>query len=423
MSLRGSRHLKQALHEWVAEGLMSAEAAQTLTQRYALEREAPWYLRAGFILSALGIVLGLCGLLLIISQNWAHLGRTGQSAVGLVPLLAAYGYWLWATYRQQADRAELAAFTASALLGINIFLQGQVYHLPGDWPEGTLLWALGALPVGLYLRSSLVHLGTLLLLFVWQLGYYEHTLFGWLGLATIGCALWALRWIRGWPALLLGLAVGWGFVFRLDSWFGLHQLPVFLLLVLLSWATANLLHYRLSVHDERFRRAGVLLLRLSGLVWLYSATFDDFYPEAVGGFPSVSVPLVVVAGAVAGWGKWPRRLGWLLPSVAVLWLGAWAAVHAAPVGYSGAVGVIAATVANLLLFGWALYYIYLGRQTRSRSAFLGGVLVVLLLALTRYVDLYDDYLVAALLFFVASGVLLGANHYWQRYLAKAEGTS
>ena len=78
-----------------------------------------------------------------------------------------------------------------------------------------------------------------------------------------------------------------------------------------------------------------------------------------------------------------------------------------------AVHLTMAILVNLFLLAVGVRFIMRGLEIRNGQMFYSGVLLLLLLALMRYLNLIGDYLGSALLFMVAGGILFGAARYWK----------
>ena len=69
---------------------------------------------------------------------------------------------------------------------------------------------------------------------------------------------------------------------------------------------------------------------------------------------------------------------------------------------------------NLLALLSAIVLIQEGLKRGLTQYFYSGIVLILLLALMRYLDLFGDYLGAAAMFLVAAAVLYGAARFWRR---------
>lgn len=116
-------------------------------------------------LAAGGLMLA-AGALLFVAAHWAELSPGGRLALLIGTVAAFHLGGAGATPRFAALGSTLHAVGTAALGGL-IFLAGQTFHLETSWPQGFLLWALGAWAGWLLLRDWPQALYTALLTPVW----------------------------------------------------------------------------------------------------------------------------------------------------------------------------------------------------------------------------------------------------------------
>ncbi len=239
---------------------MTSEAATEIRRR--LQAEAGG-IRLPSILGMLGALLLASGVIAFIAANWQLIPRVGKLTGVLVLVAAATGL---AAYfeRRNASRAADAAATAAALIfGAGVALVGQMYHLPADWPAGSVTVGIGAFTLALLLRSD----GALIIAFA--------------------CAL---SWLYG-----------------VQDWRGIGANPWYLLLYLPLLALAL----------GRLNRAVHHMAVLAGAVWLGLVAFNGVFSEArIGGNIAYLLFLSVAftaAGVAAQEGRLPPLVGACLP--------------------------------------------------------------------------------------------------------------
>ena len=149
---------------WTKEGLIGEAQRERILARYPDEAGSG---RMTFILRTLGVIVLFAALLLVISHNWADLGRAGRMAAvtGVLVLLqsVALAYFL----RGRQTGSLLGHLASCAGFGAAIIMTGQVFHLDNHAPDAVLAWALGILPIVLLLRSAALHLLYLVLIAIW----------------------------------------------------------------------------------------------------------------------------------------------------------------------------------------------------------------------------------------------------------------
>lgn len=139
---------------WLAEGQIDADLAQRLRASLRGHDEPERANKLIWILVSIGAVLIGGGLLLFIASQWDQ-----SSPVRRLVLLFGI-YVLTVAGAALADRQRLGItarglwFLSSIAVGVNIFLTGQVFNLPLNYWQGTLLWMIATLAMGWASPSS-----------------------------------------------------------------------------------------------------------------------------------------------------------------------------------------------------------------------------------------------------------------------------
>jgi hypothetical protein len=131
------------LRRWQDAGLIEPTRAAAIREWEAAQ--APTHSLQGpvRIALALGAALLAAGLLLFVSAHWEAMGPGARFGLLLALLLASHGTAIAATPGFPALATALHAL-GTVSLGGGIFLAGQIFHLEAAWPQGLLLWAIGA---------------------------------------------------------------------------------------------------------------------------------------------------------------------------------------------------------------------------------------------------------------------------------------
>lgn len=421
MSLHRSRLFRTELQTWLAEGIVTDEQAALLTDRYQLDAEPDWW-RNGTTM--IGIVAGLLicgGLVLFISENWHMLGIAARMATGLVPWCVAAGMALRAFRRQQDTTFELWSFAFCLLYGVNIFLQAQIFHLGGYYPAALQWWLLGCLPFALlFRRPSFVAL-CLVLLCVWLESSLSFDHGEPLGLLLFGALTWALVRSGGTIAMVMwGISLGWILaavrsMLTTGPWYSDGSAPLF-------WAA-----YALSLFAVAVRYGGSVsvpgwLCRtvswMSGLLIVgiaMGASVIQHHRSSVHGVDMVDHAMMVVAVTASVMVLWRRPVTVHTVMLPVL---VTATYLVSVVQYAVGDGVAVDTfVFNLLLLGYALALITNGFRRTFKTDVMTGIAMLVVLAVLRYVDYFDDYLLAAGIFIVSGIGLFVLNSVWNRRFA------
>lgn len=413
-NFKGSARLKREILSWVEENLITEAQAEKLYQKYELQGEAPWYLRSGFILKGLALLLTGMGILLIISENWQRFNVPTRMSFGLVPLFVAYGLGFKFLYAKKKDAAELAFFFAGIMFGVNIFLQAQIFHISAYYPNGLLWWIIGTLPVALYFRSSLHHLLVQSLYFIWMTRQLEYSQFSpWAPLLFAGM-LYLLYLKPNKLILLATILNSYLLIYNLNSFLAHDALNAFwLIFVAATLLILLLLQLLKSAYEEKYLERIYYAGSLAILFIFYLHTFEEVARAYAGNHVSI-VGFGLLALLAIFWiklEKSPEFMGLLLVVEILLVL------HLTGIFYSGEKGSFGATViifTNLLFFGYAVWYIGYGIHRQVKHLFMTGVLMVVVLAISRYLDLFDNYILTAVIFILSGLFVYFINQYWDR---------
>lgn len=425
MSLRRSTALRDALHEWVNEGLITAESASTITVRYELDREAVWYKSTSFMIGLVASILVTAGLVLLISENWHHLSVPIRMLTGIIPWLAAAILTIRATYYQpqttdhkppttdhKPRTAEAWGFLASLLFGVNIFLQAQIFHLSGYWPTAIMWWAAGSLAMGAVLRSpSIIALSQILAL-IWidnETGYQHFTPTVFAGVALIAAA--SMQRLTRLTATGLIALLCWALY---HAWNGITAPELgfnIVLIYMVLGVLAIALYEWAEPISRRFRTTMVHILSAWTLLMALIASTTDAADDVWlghGDWLTATVALIasglllVVRRDIIAYGL----------SAVVLWTIGWSFLTPDPWLTISVAGL------NLILFGTAVFMLWSGIKHAKKSDFMSALVLVTALAFARFLDYFEDYVLGAVVFMSAGILLFLANTFWNRRYAK-----
>ena len=403
---RYEKRLARDLARWQQQGWIDEQGRQGILQDAAGSRHA--HLSATFAL--LGALLLGMGAITFIAANWQQLNGLTRLLIGLGGLYANTGL-LFVVDRQQPGHWLFHGLVLLLviLFGANIMLIAQTFHINAHWPNGILLWSLGAVVIALLLNSQLAMAAALLLSMLWsgsEALEFKRFILAYPGfLALIGSWIVFRHWslaLRFW-----GLALSW--------WLGIEVLgrydpgPEALQLL---WLTGFILLF-----------SGLLLGRVRGLAWT-APTLIDYGALAVLGmgwllsFPELLnwrhtevdswlgmrlLAGLIVLGLVSQLLRTYSLLQWSawLPILAALVLitPEWFASPWVPVLF------------NLFYFAGLLLLIWqaaMAHDRRMQSIALGFFLLSLL---GRYFDTFWGLLDRSL-FFAGGGLLLIAGGWW-----------
>jgi len=406
------RWLHEQLAAWQSAGLIDSAQAEALAARHPLpEAGRAW---GQIIFSAIGAVVAGLGIVLFFAYNWEAIPKFAKLALVFGAIAAAHGAGIWAG-RRQPHLAEGLHALGTMLFGAGIWLVAQAYHIDEHYPNGLLLWSLGALALAWALPSLAQGLMAALLIGLWA-GFeafeFERGVYWAPVLVALG--LLPLAWLmRSRVLMFFALAALYAVLF-------LSTVPYYEELAVATAYSVGVIYllagYALAA--SAFAEAAVPVRRLGFtlyLIVLYGVSFSDFADvlddvelRGLGAVAYFALPIFAVAG-LAAWVAWRQFSAMEVQArlhVAGALLGTTVMAVLAIVSETK-LELIGFVVFNLLFLGHCLLFIQEG--CRQGDAKLVSVACVLFaaLAMARYVDLFDSLLVRAAVF-----LALGAGLFW-----------
>ncbi len=187
------RQLRQEATHWRTDGLIDDLLYQQLSDRYQFDRlEVTAGNRFTLILISLGCILLGLGVITFVAANWQVWPRPLRVGMLLSLFIGVNvaGFVLWRQHndRWQSRLGQGLLLLGALILGANMALMGQMFHVGGSPAELCLYWGLGVLAMAYSL--SLTTLGMVAILLV-GIGYWmgwgellNLPEFSWLGLLT-----------------------------------------------------------------------------------------------------------------------------------------------------------------------------------------------------------------------------------------------
>ena len=422
--------LQQQIADWVGEGLIDGAQAQTLRARYPLQKGAGW---GRLILSTLGAIIFGLGVILLFAYNWAEMHKFTKLVVIFTALAGAHGAGLWL---RRPGRPLIASEGLHALgtmlFGAAIWLVAQIYHIEEHYPNALLIWGIGALAMAWALPSVTQGLMAVALVLVWQaveVFDFSNTLHSapWIILLGIFPLYWRLR-----SAVLGGAATT---ALLLSLAFSTIELDGELAAAVVIFTSGAAIGFgRLVAGDPVAKLArtssAFLLPGYAGYPFmLYLCSFPQLGGELFGlkfvGFQVTAYFATALALALAIWGavllapRFGRARSWQWQDLLIL-LGLLFAAFFSIFGLVGDRWISAAPFNLLLLVHSVLLIVQGSRRMRPRQV-VAGCLLLALLAISRYLDLFDSLLTRALVFFLIGGVLFAVGNLYSRKSREQKG--
>ncbi len=455
------RHqLRQEAQSWQAEGLIDAELYEHLARRYQFaDLDTTARNRFTGILLGLGSILLGLAVITLVAANWQAWSRELKVLLllGLFVGVNAAGFYLWreAQGRWTARLGVGLLLCGALILGANLGLMSQMFHLGGPVYQLFLVWGLGVLSMAYSLRLSA--LGILSAILV-SLAYGSGRVTEWIPqgswkyslaaftiehlpllavLAFVPLAYWCRsRWLFGIGSVLAIVALEINTIVVLSDysdWSNLTEGAIAVLLTCLP--TALLWSYRDSLwnilpNGVSFNSLSRKLAVLGFSLLLFWASFNiwDFTPSTqageFNGHNGLKLLDLIIFSGLTLWAWWrlgkenDRGFGWQIDRnstfIALMLL-----LAGSVIGIQIAVaplGAIATIIFNLLLFLLGVGLIREAVKNGTRLGFWGGTILLVLQLFARMLEYDTGLLLKALVLFLCGIAVIAAGLWFERHL-------
>ncbi len=428
---RQSEWLRGEAEKWVRDGLLTEAQRIALLQRYPACRGGKAW--GTILFSSLGAVIAGLGVILLLAHNWDVIGRIEKLAIVAGSVLATHitGLFFFRSTERERPLGEGICLFGSMLFGAGIWLVAQIYHIDEHYPNAFMVWGFGCLLMAVVMPSiPQAILGTILVT-IWSVA--ERGEFG----TPMLLAPFLVVGISGFMAyryrsrLLLAVVIPafyltYGFVHPRGE-----CTPWMVYLTIMSWSATMLALSYLVRRNGRFTESNLVLavcgwLPYAGVLYVMafpeaSREIFDWERHAMGWMHFVYWLLPVLAClffwgiVVRDWvsGNVERREGELGMEVFLIPLTVLLAM--ADLFYLRILGGwVVAGPFNLVLIVIAASLVASGcRYGLLRTTLLGTILMVLVIV-TRYFDLFESLLVRGLVFVIMGGLLLAEGIVYSR---------
>ncbi len=139
--------LHSQLERWVREGIINTAVAGSIGRLYPQPRaktSRPWAL---IVFSGIGAVIVGLGVILLFAYNWHEMSKFTKLLVvfGSLALAHLVGISLFIRSERFRGLGEAITVLGTMLFGAGIWLIAQIYHIEEHFPNAFLLWGIGAM--------------------------------------------------------------------------------------------------------------------------------------------------------------------------------------------------------------------------------------------------------------------------------------
>ena len=221
--------LLDELEHWRSLGLVSEDQANAIVDLYETPKQSSARHQSTAIYVLIGIAASFVALaaFFCIAVSWEQLPSPLKLLILLGVVCGSHGLGFYLRYGLQAKIfSEFAFFFGSLLYGAAIALIADIFSMHDHPAAGFWWWALGVLPLALFLDTVVTHLLLVTLLAIWvgveAIDFGPHRLAALPRLATL--------------PIFAGLGIGWAYQKRSPTAIGLYVPLVAWWLVLLPFA-------------------------------------------------------------------------------------------------------------------------------------------------------------------------------------------
>lgn len=141
----------------LAEGKSIEEIEKAYTDVTQPEKHEDLQKKVITLFVTFGAILVGAGIFSFVASNWQELSK---SAKVILLISAMIGFYIFGYYlkeeRKLEKTGEAVILLGSIAFGASIFLIAQIFNIRADWPEGFVIWFLGAIGIAYTFNSKLL---------------------------------------------------------------------------------------------------------------------------------------------------------------------------------------------------------------------------------------------------------------------------
>lgn len=380
------------------------------------------------IISSLAAILIGSGIILLIAHNWDHFPRGLKLFIAFLPLLISQGLLFYSLAKKRSNAwKEFSSLLITLSIAAAISIVSQVYHIQGSLEGFLLTWLLPVIPLALYTRSfgtSLLYSFLVLFWFFTALDGKGPLFHYWLFLSVLP-AVWFLgrKTFTENHGALFSSIISLLAVTGIITTSGKISEDILLLTVpITSAALTGVYEYRGNITGRLTRVMGYLLG--IGLIYLLSFQFPwenahgwdeiakDFSEAGVDLF-HLFIPLLLIVAVV--YFIYNRRKD-LREAATLIMILPFIMLPFFIVRASTEMVFLPQFFFNIYLLGMGAVVIRSGLRDQNFSRINGGMLLLLLVIMTRFFDSALGFAAKGIIFIILGILFLLVNLYLRRRL-------
>jgi uncharacterized membrane protein len=432
---RFRKQLKDQLPLLQAEGLITQDQANAISQRYRLDSltaESTHTLL--MVIYTIGVCLVGIGVISFVAAHWNAIAPEIKIVLIVTAMFAAHiaGFYLWKVSAKSPKLGHALTILGTLIFGANIGLVAQIFHIKENIYNGFAAWAIGATVMAYALQSTPNLFIAIVTSFIWFCGTCgwrsEPALWYPFAAAVVFIPFACIR-RSAFAFIMTLLAVGISLVVCLTTGSGeFFGMITATLIIGIAYFSAGSTLSGIS-KLKSFTVPAMILACISTAFALYPCSFIELAEEMTSNAPDFfagDTPLVITAAIALA-----VALLLLLFSIRkvldqkpimtmlIITFASFVLIMTAALGDSD---VLVIVVANVLFMALAANILWAALQFEDRRLFWASVLMIALLLLSRTIE-YETGLLIKSAAFTAGGIaLIVAGVMFEKYLKKRKLT-
>ncbi len=426
------KQLRRELPSWVEQGWVVPGSEQPILDHVASRKQSEGFL--AYALATLGVLLLGSGIITFFAANWEEMSKLSKLIVLFSSLWLSYAAAGYLLQRRDSPKTGQALLLLGVIMfGANIMLIAQIYHIDSHYPNGVLLWALGAMLTAYLLPSHAVMVAALALAMLWSgMESLDFDHLHWWFLPFLAIALIRIeseQWRLALHTAIISLLLWSLFSFFAVTSYRSDTTPLYLIELFLLCYLALFIAGMIMETTSRLASMGQLLKRyalFATLASCYILTFPILHREHHWSYWSNDIrpmadpfwigAILLSLGVVIALAVWHRqRIDASQRPTYLLWgqglIAATTLLLLATLFIDGQSGSLVAIGFNLLFFSGLVWLIMVGQHEHEPFLINIAFLFFALTLLSRYFDTFWS-LMNRSLFFMAGGLILLIGGYF-----------
>ncbi len=410
------RHLKNHLPLIEADGLITADQARDISQRYRLDDLAAestrTLLMAIYIIGAFLIGIGVIS---FVAAHWTGIPRQVKVALLFAAMIASHlaGFYLWKMTGKSPRLGHTLTILGTFIFGASIGLIAQIFHITGSATGLFGPWAIGAVVMAYALTSTPNAVIAIVTSFVWFTGRIDwgEMSYWYYPFAAAALFLPYCYWRKStFTFTLTLLAVGLGTIMTYgNASGGDFFVPMSIIAIGILFACWGLIAIE-GTNFKSFGSPAIFLGYVAVSIPVYICSFRgvaeemlyannvlgrDSFPQALPALTAFVVAMLLVTPAILR-SRHNAALTKVFSAVMVtfgLYL----------IGSISGSQFIFAGLANIAFLALAVVLLWVARDLGDRRLFWSGIVMVALMVVSRSFE-YETGLIIKAIAFTAGGV-------------------